>query len=188
MQINTTNVYKPSFGHISKKAVNTVRNQAEGYITDTFYDGSKHKKESKEGYAVDSCYDFFDYSQLRELDTLVKKASKLKKTVIGVSSDINAENNHIGIFYTTANGDNCFAPLIFPYDTKGNGDDTLDVLEATVRAAEYMEKNDSIATIDKSYLEKILITQECNNNRRFDRFKTKEENELLKSVYEKTIG
>ena len=188
MQLNSIRTnYKPNFCKISKKAIDVVKSQAEKPVSDAFY---KDVNAYKNGYQNNAKqpYVLLNYNQLKRLDVLVENASKLKKTLIGTLDCFTPKDCcHIGVLYTTHDGKNRYTPLVFPSDIKGNGDDVLDVLQTAIDTARFIEEESSTADIDELYMKQAATSSDESAYSYLDDFRSKDENELLESIYKKTV-
>lgn len=185
MQISSVN-RNIAFGKISHDAVNSVRRHIEGYNYDGFCD-----KMHSESYNADGKYKMMNSAQLKRLEKLVERADSLQKTLIAQTSEshryfTSRTNEGITVFSSNEYNDRTCR---FKEEDKGNADATLDVLERAVKYAEELEANDKVYPLHRERATyfgygTVYVCPE----RGLDRFKSNEENYILRSIYSKALN
>ena len=186
MRISPVHTYRQSFGHISTRVVDMIRNDTEDYIPGN--NNSNHPQNNY--YIANAGYNFLDKEQLSRLHKLTARASKLYKSVIDTSGNNWAEC----LARTIVVRSHCFGGgdrsniRVFPLEQEGNGDDALDVLEKAVEFAEATESDPCAHNVFDEYGWHGGV-RECKPIKyRFNRFYGIPENQLLSSIYSYTIN
>ena len=167
MKINSINSFKPSFGHISKQAVDAVRKQAEGYFA------------SNSSYSTSPKFSLMNSAELKQLENLVKRASVLDDSWIHFEPD----KGLVVQFYKDCNPQQISR---FDYKNEGNIGASLDVLESAVNTAESAEgarvdENNELSGIwDRNRYSTYKVKQS------YDRFKNIDDNKILNKIYSYT--
>ena len=169
MKINEISSCKPSFGHISKMAVDAVRGHAEGYRV--------NNRTGETYYSANQKYDLMDINELKRLENLVKRASVLDNSWI----DFNHVNGLYVDFYKDCNPWHAYH---FDIQKDGNAGSALDTLERAVNVAESGESAD----IDENKKSNPVWEAEIKAvNHAPERFRSINDNLMLKRIYDKTF-
>ena len=178
MKITPIKSYKnfnPSFGQISSKSIDFLRNRTEGYNVTIEGDNIL------ENYSLDSKFQLFDTEELEELKSLTARASKLNKSLINQSGI----SDGIDVIYRDA------APIIktFEFDKSREGDKNyaLGLLQSAVKFAERIEVNPENRTLFSQNGNKKQKKVKANFRQIVDRFRNKFDNNLMQTIYDDTI-
>ena len=169
MKISSISNFRPSFGHISKQAVDAVRAHAEGYRI--------NNETGQTYYSTDTKYELMQSQNLKRLNNLTKRASLLDNSWIDSDSD----GSLVIEFYKNCNPSQVCR---FNHKKEGNISAALDVLEGAIYLAEGAEgveanENEALSPIWRQDINNVTFSPE--------RFRSSDDNQILKNIYAKTF-
>ena len=170
MKINRIAGYNQNFGHISKRAVDAVRSNAEGY--------KMNNKTGEAFYSTNPKYNMMNTKELKRLENLVSRASVLDTSWI----DYDSQDDSLVIdFYK-----DCNPWLSYGFDPQkeGNISDALDILECAVGEAETGEYADIDENKNSGFIWRV---DKASVNHTPERFRNIDDNKVLTRIYSKTF-
>lgn len=188
MRINPT-IAKTNFGYISANAIDTIRNNTEGYY---FIDNPYTSVENSEFYIINPVYSPLKEETLKKIQKLTTQASLLKKTIISQSTRLAPDGKtHL----TTNTGlevnsvDNKKAKIFPIRPIRG---DVRYAIEVFRNALEYAKEIENMPSASEYVIvgDKLINhgTIYPMNKRFYDNTKTSEENCILEDIYSKTLN
>ncbi len=178
MKITKSN--NQAFGIITKEAIDTIRKHSEGYI----YRPKYLKEPTGACYSADTKYSFMNKDELMRLKALTQKAQSLKKVIIGSLHS----NSKEGLSIEYPSGDEYC--VRFNKKDEGNIKAVLDKFECAI---DFAQEHESEATGDFYQIKKGSTflgygTVYSNLDMPSDKFRTDEENKIIKSIYDSTLN